>query len=307
MSMKLPSVILLLLLFITGSVSAQHRYNNFVEEKNIRWAAEFSDTFHFSNPNLSEILRTQFLEGDIKVALVDDLENMESLRFESLPAVMRRMRPNEEIAPTALRDSLFSPGAFNQQTKDLLEIRDIIYLEKNRLKSQVYAVSPKYIVQTSWGMILGTSNLFTTAFNSKRNWSKRVKRKAERIGGSRRTILLNENAGKSLKILYDQNLLQAIWPQLNSKYFETSRIDSVKTALNVPRYDENGAPGTIARLVPGLTPESFYSVDIYQTWFYNKQKNVLFGNIEYLVLNIKSGGEDNNNQQVQPLLKVLVK
>lgn len=309
--MKLSFVAKLLFIVFIQNATAQHKYNKFVEGKKVQWAAEFSDTFHFNNPNLSELLRTRFLEGEIKAALVEDWQQMNVVRYESVPAVLRRMRPNEEIAESAFRDSLFSPGAFNDQTKDIVEIKDIIYLEKGKLKSQAYAVSPKYVVQTSWGMVLGISNLFSTAFNEKRNPSKADLRKAVPIGGSSRRILLEDDPGNLLKQLYGQNLLEAIWNDLDGKNFELYRIDSNKRItlkdistglIRIPVYDESG---NLVRSVDGqLSPESFHSIDLVQSWTYNQQKNRLFGTISHLLLNLKTG--TGNSEMIKPLVKIIV-
>jgi hypothetical protein len=125
----------LLVYSISIASFAQNKFSRFVEGKNILWAAGFADTFHFSNPNLSELLRIAFLEGNIKVALVEDPDRMQQLRFESPSMVLQRMSPNADNNAITFKDSLFSTNIFNEQTKDLVEIQEIIYLEKNRLKS----------------------------------------------------------------------------------------------------------------------------------------------------------------------------
>lgn len=308
----MKSLPLLLLICFSVNLSAQNKFTRFVEGKRITWATEFTDTLHFSNPNLSELLRTQFYEGKIKAALVENSQTMQPVIFQSLPEVLQRMRPNAEIENNSLRDSLFSSSAFDERTRDMVEVRDIIYLEKGKLRSQVYTVSPKYLVQTSWGMVLGVSNLFTTAFNDKRSPSKSVLKKAMPVGGSSRRIVLDEEAGYSLKQLYGQNLLDAIWNDLDGKNYEIYRLDSNKRIslrdisaglIRVPVYDETGK---IARSVDGpLSPESFHSVDIVQNWSYNKEKNLLFGTISHLLLNLKNGTSE--NEMLQPLLKIVVK
>lgn len=303
----------IVLLFATTGSHAQNKFTRFVESKKISWAADLSDTFHFPRPNLSELLREQFFNNKIKVALVEDMQTMQPISYESLPAVLSRMRPNVEIEPAAYRDSLFSPNAFDQRLKDLVEIRDIVYIEKGLLRSYAYAVSPKYLVQTSWGLVLGMSNLFTTALTEKRTFSNSVQKKATTLGSTIQTIVLDDNGAKAIKQLYGQNLLQALWPYLTSKHYEIFRVDSNKkidlqevtlSLIQVPAYDGNGniVPAPVA---PALSAESFYSVDIVQDWFYNKEKNILLGKIAYLLLNIKSGGSD--DPTIKPLLKIVVK
>jgi hypothetical protein len=303
---------LVLCLMISNLISAQNKFNRFVEGKKIQWAADFTDTFHFSNPNLSEMLRMQLLEGKIKAGLIEDQESMAKISYENLTSVLYRMRPNAEIAPAAFRDSLFSGSAFDTQTKDLVEIRDIIYIEKGKLNALAYAVSPKYTVQTSWGMVLGISNLFTTAFNDKKTTSRSVLKKAIPIGSSRRRLNMDEQAGQPLKQLYGQNLLDALWPYLGSKNYEIYRIDSNKRIsvaeiglglLDVPVYDVNG--NMAGKAAAKLTPESFSSLEILQNWSYHKEKNLLFGRISEIILYFNIGSAE--EKFLKPLVRILVK
>lgn len=307
----IKKVIPVLFLFpVCNSLFAQSLFTKFVEDKKIQWAAASADTFHFIQPDLSLILRERFDKGEIKVALLENIEGLNKITYSSKESILNRIAPNREKPVTGengniistVREAdnpLVSSKYFDERSRNLLEIQQVFYIEDGLLKNITNAVSPKYSVKTSWGETLGISNAFTTSFNDKRTIKRSVKRKAILLGTTNTFCLLKNAPFKMLKQLYEQNILDALWPQLGKKGYEITRIDSSKKisvkdinisllgnteTINVPVYDANGNIQNTLAALPLLTPASFTAIGITQQWYYSKEKNIVFCSISSLTL-----------------------
>lgn len=295
----------------------------------MQWAADINDTFHFANPNLSLVLRNRFNAGAIKVSSIEDDKNISKINYITKDAVINKIAPNKERkieeearTITASEDPLFSPYYFDEQTNDLLEIQQIIYIQSGRLKSYIPWVAPKYAVYTSWGQKLGMANAFNTTFNKQRHKSSSLKKKVQLLGSTKKMIRLDTNQNM-LKQLYAQNLLQALWPHLHKKQYQIYGADSAikisfekinKTLLdtqqiNIPVYDEEGnltANKILTQQDQPLDLSSVTGVEIIQHWFYNAKKNIVLNTIEQLVLYAHKWNNGRQDRLASPILKIML-
>lgn len=327
-------ILLLLCLLSTLCGFGQNIFTSFVENKKISFAIITNDTFHFRNPNLSLLLRDALSKGKVKGSIIEDEKNFSTLTYANKEAIINRVAPNREskvmdadgnITATVVEaeDPLFSSRYFDEQTNDLLEIQEVLYIESGILKSYVPYVSPKYAVFTSWGQKLGISNSFSTAFNKKRSISSSLKKKAVLIGTTKTIKRLDTVQQQNLlKQLYGQNLLQALWPNLHKKQYEFYKMDSlIKIPFEkinmglvsnpaVPVYDAEGnLTGT--KMYPmddqPLNLSLITNIQLEQNWYYHAGKNILFNLITELVLYTKKTDENTGAERTAPVLKIILR
>jgi hypothetical protein len=313
---------------------SQNTFTKFIENKKVQFAMLANDTFHFSNPDLSSLLRESFNKGKIKVSLLEDDKATGKLTYANKEAVINRIAPNREskvvdaegnVTATVVEaeDPLFSTRYFDEQTRDLVEVQQVLYLESGKLRSYIPYISPKYAVFTSWGQKLGISNAFSTGFNKSRSLSSSVKKKAGLAGITRTMLRLDTVLQQNmLKQLYGQNLLQALWPHLHKKQYDIYRMDSAMKIpfekinmslvqnLRVPVYDAEGnvtGSKKISMDDQPLNPAMISSVQIVQSWYYHARKNLLFNEITELVLYAKKSPQEAGVEITAPILKIMLK
>ncbi len=328
-SMKLTIIAFLCL--ISQTIFGQNIFTKFVSQSSVQWAAHTVDTFHFSSPNLSLLLRKAFDRGAIKVGAADGLSNGMIALNSQKASILERIAPhrvmqvvdeNGNPAGTTMEaeNPLFSSNYFDSLVNDLVEIPQILFIQHGQLKTYVPWVSPRYTVTTSWGQRLGTANAFSTAFNTSRKICARQTKNALPLGRSSKLIQL-DTAGQlsMLKQLYEQNLLEALWPSLHKKQTQIIRLDSLtivpfekmntallpNAVLSVPIYDEAGnvSSESNAPNVQPLDASSFSQLELVQDWYYHAKHNKLFSRISHLVLyadNFKNG-------RSEPILKIMLK
>jgi hypothetical protein len=324
----------LFLLLPVHRVFSQDPFTKFVEKKQVRFATYLVDTFHFSNPNLSLVARTLLANGSVKARIPVEQKNERMPGYAGIEDIRARISPNREskvmdadgnITGTVVEagDALLSSRYFDEQTSDLVEIPQILYIESGQLKSYVPYFSTKYAVFTSWGQKLGISNAFNTGFNKDRSASKRDIKNARMLGATSTTIRLDTIKQENLlKQLYGQNLLEGLWPSIGKKQYQIYRIDSMTriafedlrrglfSSTSVPIYDEEGKL-TDTKVSPidlePLHPSAFVSMQLKQNWFYNERKNILFSTITELILHATKGAPVNGEQILTPILKILLK
>lgn len=286
---------------------AQNPYTNFIEKSSVKWAAYAHDTFRFSKLNLNLYLRDQLTNNKIEVRLTDYDNNTEirvskdSVRERIAPSkIFRIVENNGKLSEEELvtNDQLYNSTYFNEFTQDLVNVQQVIYLEDGRLQSHIPWVSPMYNVVTIMGTQLGMSNAFETAFNKDQHIKNRWKRKAIYLGNTRKKFELNTfNAGLPLlKPMYGNNLLQAIWPNLNNNNFQlinpsTNTVLALKdvsmylldsTNIDVPVYDENGEIAYYQKNDLRNNPiqlDSIPFVIVEQEWFYLPAQHKLYNHI----------------------------
>jgi hypothetical protein len=325
-------------LFLLGWANlllAQDQYTKFVEKPSVTWAADISDTFHFSNPNLSLLLRERLNKAEIKAGIIESEAGASVKKETALEAILDRVAPNRvkqiinadgniiSIIKEA-ENPLLSSFYFDRQTSDMVEMKQVLYVQSGKLKTYIPFVSPKYSVYTSWGQKLGIANAFSTAFTTKRSFSKQVRKKAISLGSSVTKINLEQPAPiNMLKQLYGQNLLQALWPGLKKNYYSVYRTDSSiqisfskineslinPALLTMPLFEtsENTGRQTINLELPMLTPASFSSIELVQDWYYHTKSNRVYSSITQLTLQAYKWTNNKKNDKETPVLKILLK
>ena len=318
---------------------AQSFVTKFVEHKNIQWAAYIIDTAHFSEPNLSLLLRNRFEKDEIKAFLPSiaglhtagtERSAIHYITKDSLfdagthpPMPLYDEEGKLIESPAEKRTDLFSPKKFDSRTNDMIEFEQAIYVESGKLKTFISSVSPKYSVVTPQGTYLGFSNIFTTGLNTERTIRKAIRKKAIAIGTTNTVYSLkNDSRLATLKQLYGQNLLETLWPHLWKNGYEVTRIDSAgkitkeqlkatlfgtAESVYVPVYDTEGDMSSRLVYGPEIDAAYFSSIGITQQWFYSKDRNILFCTIPSLTLYILKPGSDEKKAVETAVLKINIK
>lgn len=320
-----------LLCLVTTCTYGQNDYTNFIACKKITWAADATDTLRFSDFNLSLYLREKLVAKKIKVSLpVDEFQLKHSVNAD-VGQIRQKVAPNRvaqmidgegnntgEVMEAD--DPLFSEKYFDSLTNDILEANEILYIRNGRLLTYTPWLSVKYNVYTSWGEKLGIANAFNTAFKSSTKIRSSLKRKAIHVGQSKKRWTLTSGNIKMLKQLYEQNILEALWPHLNEKYYSfydvenSARIDfkNINSSIinsqeiRVPVYDSLGNAGVQIVPFPPLSLLDFIEVEITQNWFFNKKKNQAYSKITNIVFYAKKWHNGVQDKLASPALNIVV-
>ena len=330
--MKQTSVVLLL--FFSRQCYCQDTFTGFSESKKVRWAAHFTDTVRFKITNLSLLLRQKLNQGLIKAGTVAWDETIKVNKNVSKETIENNIAPNQTSQLTnesgaviatvkEAEDPLLSSKYFDDDIKDLVEIAQVLYVTRGKLKSVVTWVSPKYYVHTSWNQKLGMANAFSTAFNYYRKVSSRLMRQSINLGST--SIVLVPDSLRSVKMikqLYEHSLLKELWPMIAGDKFKMMKIDSAQSiffiqlnqsllgqaAAPVPVYDEEGKLGSYYTLSPQpLTAASFPKLVVEQEWYYHSKKNRLSARPTSLVLYATKNSNGQPEKNASPLLKIMLK
>ena len=314
-------------------VFSQSVFTKFIENKSVQWAADISDTFHFVHPNLSLSLRNRVNAGEINVSISEEDKFTGEINYATKDDIINRIAPNREkkiadddgnLTGTVIESEnpLFSVNYFDTQTNDLVEIEQILYLQSGRLKSYTPWFSPKYAVYTSWGQKLGVANAFTTGFNKSLHISSGIQKRAQLLGSTKTMMRLDTNKNM-LKQLYEQNLMQALWPHLNKKFYAVYRMDSLikiqfqninmslvdSRKIDVPVYDSAGTI-TGSQIFTNedqpLNLSAITGIQLEQNWYYNAKKNIVYSTITALVLFAKKINSDKQDELASPVLKIML-
>lgn len=332
-----PFILLFFSFVLCVVCSGQNKYTRFIEKSNVLWAQDVTDTFRFTNPNLSLLLRQQLAKEKIKVAVVEPgSSRIPDIRFVKKMDVIQTIAPNREVQVVdaegnnagivrEAEDPLLSSRYFDWETHAKLEVAQVFYVQCGRLKSYVPWVSPKYTITTSWGERLGIANAFSTAFGTSRKFSSRSKKKAQLLGTHTQTIRM-DSAGSAtmLKQLYGQNLAQALWPHLGKKYYQLrlpgsneaipfSKINQTLIEENpvaIPVYDAEGnvtTKGIVLQESQPLDLRQITAIDIVQDWYYVARTNRVYSTVSEIVLYAIRSKAGVSDAGASPILSIVVK
>jgi hypothetical protein len=334
--MKQTSIFIFAFFIFFHSSQAQNKYTSFIEKSSVTWATDATDTARFESPNLSLLLRQQLAKEKIKVAVVEPgSSSATEIRFVKKADIIQIIAPNRVAqvvdsngnnAGTVIEaeDPLLSSRYFDEETTSKVEVAQILYVESGKLKSYVPWVSTKYTITTSWGERLGIANAFSTAFSTSRTDSRRTKRKSTNLGSGTMTLMMDStSASRSLKQLYGQNLVQALWPHLGSKNYglqlpgakvpiQFSKINQTlieESPVAVPVYDEEGnvtSGGVILQESQPLNLSQITRIDLVQDWYYHARTNRVFSTTRQIILYaVRSKGGVSSGTSA-PILSILV-
>jgi hypothetical protein len=327
-------ILLFTLLFLTSLHGySQNIYNSFVEKSTVIWAAYANDTFRFTELNLNLFLRDQLVKNKIEARL----EHYENNSFQkvTIDSVKERIRAtqimsvidsngNEIDQVIAASNQLYDDTYFNEFTKDLLNVQQVIYLEDGELKSHVSWVSPMYFIVTSYGTKLGMSDAFFTAFNEQPVIKNRWKRNAIYLGKIKKKYLLNPLTSgiPLLKPMYGKNMLEAFWPSIDQKNIQFQQpltgatltkqelsmflLDS--SIIEVPIYDEFGEFISTKKMDLKEVPLSLGNIPfvmLEQEWFYLPAQNKLYSNILSIECWANKTQQGKIDEKPSPFLKII--
>jgi len=326
--------VFIFLLVYSQTLLSQDKYSRFIEKSTVVWAADFTDTFHFSNPNLSYLLRERLTKGEIKASIIENEFEKTVKNNVSADDIINRVAPNREKQITddagniistikETENPLLSSHYFDSQTNNILELHQILYLQSGILKSYIPWVSPKYSVYTSWGEKLGIANAFSTGFKESRCIKKPIRKKAILLSSTSTTIILDTAVKmKMIKQLYANNLLQALWPYLAKKNYQIYLADSsiqipvskmTESLINpgviqIPVYDSEGniSSQKITLQDHLLTPASFTSIELMQDWFYHAKSNTAFNKITHIILRAPKWNNGKKDDKESDILKIML-
>lgn len=326
---------LTILLFVSQFASSQNPFTKFTNKAGVQWAAYSTDTLHFSQPNLSLLLRERFNNGNIKVAFIDDNLNFKKRNYSNKEAVLQRIAPhrmseiiedngNKYSTILSAENPLFSSEYFDEQTNDLIEAQEILYIQSGKLQSYIPWLSLKQTVTTSWGEKLGITKTFSTGFHHKRKINKRISHQSIFLGSRFHTLPTNTaTIEKSMiKQIYGRNILETLWQSFPGKNYNFinpennlpllfSEIDKTlldSSVMSIPVYDENGDIKSKQNLTLKGEPLDLYNIDsiqLFQHWYYSKKKNILFSKIESLTLYAKKWKQGLQDAVSSPVLKIV--
>lgn len=285
------------------------QFDKFILKNKIEWAAYISDTVRFTENNLNQILRDQFEKNGIKV---------------SLPVTARTASSNKITYATksTVLAALPPDVYFDELAANLVDVVEILFIKKNKLRSYVAWVNPKYSVITPGGIRLGYADYFSSCFNYKYNASPSSARKNLFLGQTKRRILIDSfPAGQQLKSLFGKNLVESLWPsvtngkvaiftieknqQLSQPEIDTSFVFE-KVAIPTPVYDSTGNLSAKNLLyAQKISPDVFKEVAIVQNWYYDQKKNMLYSLIPEIILYAKSDRYDDQQMALKPALKII--
>ncbi len=323
-----------LLLLISQLAFSQKQFTKFAEKRPVTWAAFVADTVRFKEPNLSLILRQRLIDNRIKAGTVSWEEPFAINKNTPKQTITERIAPdqvsqvvneNGDYVATVkvAEDPLLSTKYFDDDIKDLVEIAQVIYVEKGKVKSFATWVSPKQFVYTSWQQKLGMTNAFSTAFNTCRKFTRRQQKQSISLGSSATRLLPDSTSNlKMIKQLYEHQLLEEIWPAISSNKYEIIAIDSARSisfagmtqsllgdfTISTPVYDEEGNIEKYQTMPAlALKATSFTGMELQQEWYYHIKKNKLFTRPTALLLHAPKRTKASSEPIASPILKILLK
>ncbi|MDB5200716.1 MAG: hypothetical protein JWQ27_125 [Ferruginibacter sp.] len=324
----MKTLLLSFLMMFTISAFSQQAWTKFTQQPSVTWAAFTGAARHFTNPNLSLLLRQQFDKGKIRARFSG--EKWDGGKYVTRTEVINRIEPEHtaeiydsagnRVATVRYADNpLFAESYFTAGTNDLVQIEEVLYVQAGKLKSHIASVAPMFSVRTMSGTDLGNSAAFSTAFNNIPLVPAPLRSKALAIGSTTTMISLDSFQQRNMiKQLYAQNLLEALWPALSARNVVVTTIDSSHripfnklsyslinpVIISVPRYDEYGNASAVTVAPQKLTAADFSAIAINQEWYYHAGKNLLFTEIPSIILYGKKWVDGKLSETAEPLVKI---
>ena len=329
-------IILLLLFYCKLSLAQQPTYHvptqfdKFIKRSEIDWAAYMMDTIRFPLINLNEYLRNQFQKEKIKVAtgVVSRSLSANEIVYSDKKIIDDRMLPlicpiidsfgNIRDKEAFEKESRTPMNRFDSSVNDLLFLTEILYIEKNKLRSYIAWVSPQTAIYASSDLFLGISDYFSTAFNFEYNFEPAVNDKIIYLGKTHRQISTDSFKPKDrLKEFYGRNLIETLWPYVlngNPKIFSLrsnkklapNELDVSLTydpPLLIPLFDSLGNEIGKKQVTAGSILEYISKVEIVQEWYYDESRNIVYNTIPEIILLCRKEWDENSD--IKPLLKIV--
>jgi hypothetical protein len=301
----------------TADLRSPTKFDKFITDSKIKWAAYVNDKMSFDKYNLAGELYKRFQNGEIKIT--------SPISRDSLMAGSKIIYLNKN--DLELRS--FAPGNYQKQARPTnrvdsnsskINIEEILYVKNGKLYSYIPWVSPLISIYTSRDYFIGTSEYFSSCINTKYNFKSSKRDDLIFMGSTKRKILIDSLPGRDmLKQLYGINMLEAIWSYVmndnneitdlnNGEKVTASNLKSVAYAnsITIPVYDSLGRITAQQTYSEPISPSLFQQIEITQDWYYDRNKNIVVNNIPDITLFIRS--KSNNDYGVlKPVLKITFK
>ena len=274
-----------------------YAYNKFVNKANISWACEMHNEFSFkgindSSFNIHAYLKYSQKTGKIKSYLTADYPDYEINKWAKgwSDDYFYEIKKEKNLNLENIVDSC-----------DLIKFFEILFIEDQKLKSQIISAGVEYKFVTSHGVYLGNSTLSSSSLNYYGEIQTSKNDELFYLG----TNLLYFNSDSieptnCLKKSYGMSLPLALWynaatgitkiRDLKTNKFlkanevmEYSVIDSIENILIIDSLFPK------KQMTPGPPAYSYLgNVEIEQKWYYNKTKDIFFSKINKAFLYIIS-------------------
>ena len=300
-------------LLLTNISSAQNkpqptRFDKFVNNPKIEWAAYASDTFNFDNADLNNLLLNRLTKNEIKASLPIESRTIQANKIIFIPKDSVKLIFNTNI----------DTSRFN-----LTEVTQILYIENGKLKSYIPWVTPTLPVFLSTGKYIGETFYFNTAYNFKYNCKPRKNNKLILLGRTKKMINLDPSQPTDkLKEMYGNNLLKILWPRVLKNEIEAFSPDGNRKLkpeeLNItltydqpvitPIYDSTSRSTVLKYNIVAdpIDTKRFTDVQLIKDWYYDYKKNKVFSDIKEMVLYLSKFNKTEDKEPV-PVLKLVFK
>ena len=323
--MRIPAWLTLFLLISTSSFAqttstrSPIKFDKFINNEKIQWAAYTNNTLPLDKYNLTDELYRKFQDGKIKISLPisrDSLMQGGNIIFINKTELDKRSFP-PGIIPSDF--NLQKPTNRVDSNSALVNVEEILYVANGKLHSYIPWISPKISVYTSRDLFIGTSEYFSSSINTKYNFTPSKKDKLIFIKATKKKILIDSIPHtEMLKQLYGVNILEAIWDDVMNDKNEIVDVNSGQTislqnlprynfanSITIPVYDSLGNIIASNNYNLPVTPSHFQQIEITQDWFYDYTKNIVTNNITDITLFVRSKNFD--EVVLKPYVKITFK
>lgn len=298
------------------------RFDKFINQPSIQWAAYASDTFNFDQANLNNILLSRLKNKKIKATLPVISQTIEAntVNYVSYDSIFRNyFRDKNPIIPVMneqgdVIEYVQEVPAVDTAAFRLTEVTQILYVENGTLKSYVPWVTPTLPVFMSSGKYIGESFFFNTAYSFKHKYKTKKRHSIVFLGQTSRRIKTN-SGDHLLKQIYGKGMVEVLWPS-----FVAGRADLYSPAenrkldadeLNIvlgthdpvlsPLYSPENAIFKFEPVTRKLKPGDINEVLLVQDWYYNSTKNTAYNIIKEMVMFVEKQDAHNHIVQVPVL------
>ena len=326
----MKNILVVFIILFTASSDAQIPETKFLKKESIKWAAFISDTFRFTNSNLSLQIREDFDKGKIKIFH----PSFDSHGFINKEMTKKDFEESVRGVPISVIDSvgneigsvqavfsnpLFDSSKFDEEINALAFVEQFIYIDKCRVKTNVSWVSPVMKIIMTSGDYLGNSYVFNAYHNTASAVSKSTRKKAIFLGSTERLYTDSSLREQSIKQWFGQNFAQALWPTLSSSQVDIYRLDSMKkiafvnmTSSITDFYEITTTTQTMLGLLVATAPPE-HPVDparmirfkLFQNWYYSPQKKIVFNDITAIIFYAIKTREGYSDTETSPVLKIV--
>jgi len=299
--MKFPLLIVLTTLF-SSPVFAQsegnrywelpHKYNSFINLPDIDWACEVFSDHEFDSIkkegfDIHSYLSKAQVQGKIK-----SYQSMDYL--DSLAKTMGK----------AADDFFFEvPKEYHKKSYEVadsentVEFQEIFYYKSHRLYSHIVSAAPAVKVFTQeTHQYVGNDITFYSSLNYYPGNKAEKKDEIIYLGDTRRVLNFDSiEQRSSLKKNYGMTLTLLLWHDLSLGFNEAVNLkdgksvpsDEIMTTSpfdSIEYFADDTFPSPMRKMAAPPVFESFTDMELQQSWYYNKTKDVFFDKINKLYI-----------------------